>query len=158
MRLAPVALFFSLAFALGVAPVHAEQSVVGVSPDDPEMNAAIAKARERLPVFWSKFAVHDESEDGFSLKIAITAGEDTEHFWCNEIVGSADNATCAIANAPELITTVSYGQRIQVDFSSISDWMYRLEGKIVGGETIRVIIPRLSPEQAKSVQDMLADE
>jgi hypothetical protein len=57
--------------ALGGAPParaqDAQDKVVEFSSDDPEMNAAIEKARSRLPEFWMKFAAPGPGEEGFSL-------------------------------------------------------------------------------------------
>ena len=149
-----------LAIASFPAAVLAEDppdKVVLFSKDDPEMNAAIVKARNGLGAFWEKFAAPAPNEDGFSLKIMISQGADTEHFWCGEIKGNATTATCAIANDPQSVHSVTLGQRIDVNPDHISDWMFRLDGKIKGGETIRVIIPRLPREQADSYRSLLAD-
>ena len=135
----------------------AEDPVVSFSSADPAMNAAIEKARSSLPVFWSKFTDHTAEEDSFSLKIAISEGEETEHFWCGEIDGNATKASCSISNEPQVVHSVSMGQRIDVDPKLISDWMYMLNGKIKGGETIRVIIPTLSKDEADYYRSLLAD-
>ena len=65
----------AVTFALWVfaaTPVRAEDPVIGFKSDDPDMNAAIAKARGGLPGFWVKFKSPGEGEDSFALKIAIT--------------------------------------------------------------------------------------
>ena len=115
------------------------------------------KARSSLPTFWSKLADPTVDEDGFSLKIAISEGEETEHFWCGEIEGNATKASCRISNEPQVVHSVTEGQRIDVDPKLISDWMYMLNGKIKGGETIRVIIPTLSKDEADYYRSLLAD-
>jgi len=84
--------------ALAVSGLAQDDKVVPFSEDDPEMNAAIAKARGSLDLFWEKFAHPASNEGGFSLKTALSEGSDTEHFWCSEIEGNAQKASCAIAN------------------------------------------------------------
>ena len=150
---------FTLVSLLVLNAPHAlaDDPVVSFSRDDPTMNAAIEKARSSLPVFWSKLADHAAEEGGFSLKIAISEGEETEHFWCGEIEGNAAKASCSISNEPQVVHSVSMGQRIDVDPKLISDWMYMLNGKIKGGETIRVIIPTLSKDEADYIRNLLAD-
>ena len=59
-------------WVLAATPVRAEDPVIGFKSDDPDMNAAIAKARGGLPGFWVKFKSPGEGEDSFALKIAIT--------------------------------------------------------------------------------------
>lgn len=90
-----------LAAALAAAiPVAAQDSVVEFSTEDPEMNAAIAKAGGGLPEFWDRFADPADNEADFSLKLGISDGTETEHFWCGEIAGTARSATCVISNEP----------------------------------------------------------
>lgn len=154
MKTALTAAAFTLAFSTSA---FAEDKVVNFATDDPVMNAAIAKARAGLPQFWDKFASHDATETGFALKVGISNGTNTEHFWCGNIEGTRESSTCVIDNEPEVVTTVKLGQRIEVKQEQISDWMYHLNGKIKGGETIRVIIPRLSAEEGAYYKSLLAD-
>ncbi|MGH6854416.1 MAG: YegJ family protein [Aestuariivirga sp.] len=133
------------------------QDTVLFSQHDPAMNAAIEKARASLPAFWEKFGSPGPGEEGFSLKVAISDGDATEHFWCGSIEGNAEKSSCAIANEPLHVRSVKYLQRVDVDPNRISDWMYRLKGKIKGGETIRAIIPMLSQKDAEYYRSLLAD-
>ena len=149
----------ALAFMLPTIPANAvDDNVITFSEDDVAMNAAIAKARSSLPVFWKKYLTRQANEDGFALKIKIVDGQAIEHFWCNEITGDENMSTCVIANDPELVTTVAYGQEIQVNPDDISDWKFERNGKIIGGETIRVMIPKLSKQEADEIQAMMSDD
>ena len=151
---------FAAALALAVtlaAPVGAEDQVIDFARDDAEMNAAIDKARAALPEFWARFADPAGNEGDFSLKLGISDDVGTEHFWCGEIEGNAKSATCVIANEPVNVHTVAYGERVKVDPEIISDWLYYRDGKIVGGETIRVILPHLDKKEAARLRAMLAE-
>ena len=148
------ALVFTLALSI---PGLAEDQVVNVPSDDVEMNAAIEQARSTLPDFWARFADPAPDEADFSLKLGITDSVGTEHFWCGEIEGDAKTATCVIANEPVHVHTVSYGERVAVDPDIISDWLYYRDGKIVGGETIRVMLPRLDKKEAAILRAQLAE-
>jgi uncharacterized protein YegJ (DUF2314 family) len=150
-----------LAYVTGFVPslsLFSEDKVINVATEDATMNAAIQKARDTLPNFWSKLADHAPNEEAFSLKLAISDGKLTEHFWCGDIRGSAAAANCAIANEPADVHTVKLGQRVEVDPAIISDWMYMQSGKIKGGQTIRALIPHMTPEEADTYRAMLADE
>lgn len=149
--------FASLLGALFPLSAFAGDQTVIVSSADPEMNAAITKARAALPGFWQKVADHPANENNFSVKLAISEGQITEHIWCGPVKIEGEGYACAIANEPEDVTTVAYGERMKVDPAIVSDWMYMRDGKIVGGETIRVMIPRMSSDEAAQVKDMLAD-
>ena len=157
-----LSVIFATTLAADVCPAaFAEEEpdkVVLFAESDPQMNAAVSKARSSLQEFWDRLSSPAANEDGFSLKIAIGENSATEHFWCNDIVGDAMKATCAIANDPQVVKSVSFGQRIVVEPDRISDWMYRLSGKIKGGETIRVMLPKLSRDEAEYYRALLADE
>jgi uncharacterized protein YegJ (DUF2314 family) len=139
------------------APLRAEDKVVPFASDDPVMNAAIARARDTLPVFWEKFKTPGPGEDGFALKIKITDGEAVEHFWCGEVAGDAEKASCVIANEPQSVQNIEFGQKIDVVPDLISDWMYLLDGKFVGAETLRVILPTLPKEEADELRRRFAE-
>ena len=152
------ALAFTVTLAVTLAaPVRAEDQVVDIARDDAEMNAAIDKARAALPEFWARFADPATNEGDFSLKLGISNEVGTEHFWCGEIEGDAEAATCVIANEPVHVHTVAYGERVAVDPDIISDWLYYRDGKIVGGETLRVMLPHLGKKAAADLWARLAD-
>lgn len=139
-------------------PVLAQDKVVDFATDDAEMNAAIAKARETLPQFWERLAAPAANEDGFSLKLAISDGINTEHLWCGYIEGDADKANCIIDNQPVYVQVVAYGEGVDVDPADISDWLYYRDGRIVGGQTLRVMLPYLPKKEAARLAAQLEPE
>src|SRR5205814_8014059 len=54
--------------------------VVGIGDDEPEMAAAIAKARQTLPQFWQVFDKREHGESNFVLVVRITDKGRIEHF------------------------------------------------------------------------------
>lgn len=139
--------------ALAAAPVavRAADPVISFAPDDAEMNAAIQKARDSLPMFWQQFRDRPAGVDGFSLKVGISDGETTEHFWTRDIVLSDGVISAVIDNDPAVVTSVKQGQRIEISEPDISDWMFLRNGKVVGAETLRVMMSRMSPEERSAV-------
>ncbi len=158
MKFTKIILSIYLVITMNYNPVLAEEKTVLFSSGDPKMNAAIAKSRGSLDVFWNRFAAPANNEGGFALKIAISQGNITEHFWCGELVGDAEYSSCTIQNEAQDVTSVKLGQAINVDPDLISDWMYLRDGKIVGGQTIRVIAEILPKEEADFYRQMLAPE
>ena len=136
----------------------AEDRVVGVPSDDSEMNAAIEKARAALPRFWEKLVNSSGGEEGFAVKLKLSDGENDEHFWCNNIQGNSQSATCVIDNDPEFVKTVQAGQRVAIDNRLITDWMYLRGDRIFGGETIRVLLRYLPPDEASALSARLSEE
>jgi uncharacterized protein YegJ (DUF2314 family) len=147
----------------GVVPMpdlsrHVDDTVVMVSRDDSEMLSARDKARATLPEFWKKLANPGPGETAFSVKLAIKDGENVEHMWCGDISGTPAKARCKINNEPDSVKTVALGQDVAIDPAVISDWMYMKNGRIKGGQSIRVLVSRMSEAEAASYKDLLADE
>lgn len=149
---------FGMAALLATAiPTMAEDTVIPFANDDAEMNAAIAKARASLPDFWAKLAAPGQNEADFSLKLGISDGKQTEHFWCGQIEGNQESATCVIANEPIDVFTVAYGERVKVNPAEISDWLYYRNDKIIGAETLRVMLPHLEKKEAAAMRALLGE-
>ncbi len=128
------------------APKSVDQPAV-VSSKDPEMNAAIKKARASLDGFWAKLANPAAGETDFSLKVAIKDGKKVEHFWVIGVKRDGDKISGTINNEPELVKSVTFGEHYEFTEEVISDWLYRRNGKMVGNETMRPLLKRM-PEDA----------
>src|SRR5262249_35571822 len=91
-----------------------QDKVVSVRSDDPDMTAAIAKARDTLPQFWQIFEKHDHGETDFSLKIKITDKKGTEFFWLTGIERKEDKIFGTINNDADIVGSVKLGDRISI--------------------------------------------
>ncbi len=127
-------------------PKSVDQPAI-VSSKDPEMNAAIKKARASLDSFWAKLANPAAGETDFSLKVAIKDGKKVEHFWVIGVKRDGDKISGTINNEPELVKSVTFGEHYEFTEEVISDWLYRRNGKMVGNETMRPLLKRM-PEDA----------
>lgn len=130
-------------------------TVISVPNADPEMAAAIAKARTTISQFWKAYEHPGPGEDGFALKVAIKDGADVEHFWLIDVGRDGDKYSGTINNTPEIVSNVSEGDRFEFAAGDISDWLYRRNGKIVGNETMRPLLKRMPAEQAEQYRAML---
>ena len=135
----------------------AEDKIISVPNEDAAMNAAIAKARARLPDFWEKLANPPTGTEGYSVKVAIRDGDRTEHFWTSDIERTGERISAVIANEPQTVTTVREGQRIDVPEADISDWMFMRNGKVVGNETLRVLLDYMPDEEAAQYRAVLEE-
>lgn len=114
--LARVAILVSLCSACSK-----REMVVSVKDDDPEMVAAIAKARDSLPHFWQVFDKREHGESDFALKVKITDKMGTEHFWVTDIERRDGKTMGTISNVPTLVKSVKLGDRIEIPEADISD-------------------------------------
>lgn len=147
-----VAVVFSLLTACSK-----RDKVVTVESDDPEMVAAIAKAREALPQFWQVFDKRERGGSNFSLKVKITDKRGTEHFWATDIERRDGKTMGTINNDPNIVASVKLGDRIEIPEADISDWLYMRDGKMVGNETLRPLLKKMPAAEAEKLKKMMAN-
>ena len=148
----------ALAFFVLTNAVAAKDKVINFKTGDPEMAAAIDKARKSLDQFWKMYASPQPGVSGFSLKVAIREpnNDNTEHFWLGKIRRLDDGKLSGIINNdPNYIRSVRRGQSYTFTSGMISDWMFYRNGKIVGAETMRPMIKRMPKAQADRYRAML---
>jgi uncharacterized protein YegJ (DUF2314 family) len=141
-----------------VAGIGAEEDpTLSVSSADAEMNAAIAKARASLATFWASYEGHNPLERGHSLKVRFANPvDDGEHIWMTDVQKRADDSYSGrFANTPEHLAGKRIGDVAEFKDADISDWMFIRNGKIVGGETIRVLLPRLPKADTDALRTRL---
>jgi len=130
---------------------------IGIEPNDVEMSAAIARARESLPKFWEVFDKRGRGESDFALKVGITDKNGTEHFWANDVERRDGAIKGTINNDPNIVASVKLGDRITIPEADISDWLYMREGKMVGNYTLRVLLKKMSAREAEQYKQMMAE-
>jgi uncharacterized protein YegJ (DUF2314 family) len=153
--------FFAIAvctvLGAAVATVRSEDRapVINVPNGDAEMSAAIAKARATLPTFWASYEA--PSETGHSLKVRFSnRTNDGEHIWMAEVKKLGDGRYSGrFANDPLYLPGKRAGDVAEFKETDISDWMFMRGGKIVGGETIRVLLKSLPKADADALRARL---
>lgn len=128
-----------------------EPTIYGVKSEDEEMNAAILQANETLDDF--KKGLLDPTADSHALKVKFSNEKGIEHMWIGDIVYKDGQYSGILNNEPEYITEYKSGDKIEVDASKISDWMYLVNGKLHGGYTIRVLRDRMTEEERKQLDE-----
>lgn len=111
-RTSPILLIVGVSLVLLTA-CSKRDKVVNVADDDPEMIAAIAKARGTLPQFWQAFEKREHGEAKFSLKVKITDKKGTEHFWATDIERQDGKIMGTIDNDPDIVASVKLGDRLR---------------------------------------------
>jgi uncharacterized protein YegJ (DUF2314 family) len=110
--------------------------IVDVRAADPEMNAAIAHARNTLPTFWASWEAPKPTEAGHALKVRFKVDAEVEHIWLTDVKKLSDgNYSGQFANEPSELLGKDIGDQVEFKQSDISDWMFMRNEKIVGGET-----------------------
>ena len=149
-------LLLLLAFGLSGCSANADtqakgsDGVVMIAEDDAEMEAAIAHAQSTLDEFLSTVAKPPAGASGFKLKVELTESHGSEHFWVEPFKQTATGFEGTLANDPQIITGVKFGQGISFARSQVSDWGYVLNGRQVGSFTVCVIMKHVSAQEADS--------
>lgn len=142
-----VALAAILLFAATHAAI-ATENVAPIKSEDAEMLAAIQQARDSFKIFLDAFLTPKPKQSAFLVKIAFVKGSDVEHIWLADLELGGAKPTGVIANPP-VRKDLKFRQRVEIDFTYLSDWMYVEDGKLVGGFTTRLLRNRMSPEEKK---------
>src|SRR5438552_8162098 len=98
--------------------------VVGIGDGDPEMAAATAKARQTLSQFWQVFDKREHGESNFVLVVRITDKGHIEHFFTTDFERRDGKTMVTISNAPKIVASVKFGDRIEIPETGITDWSY----------------------------------
>jgi uncharacterized protein YegJ (DUF2314 family) len=131
----------------GCGRKHPADKVTYVAEDDPRMKAGMEKARSSVNTFIAALKLPKPGQSAFSVKMAFTDGTNTEHMWLTPVSYDGKNFQGTVNNEPEKVKNVKLGQRVTVEPSKISDWMYVENRKLVGGQTLRVLRDALTPAE-----------
>jgi uncharacterized protein YegJ (DUF2314 family) len=149
--------FFALAL-LVATPVLAGDPIWNFDGSDPEMNQAIETARETLPRFVARLQQVDPSQETMLLKVAMPYGDNGgfEHIWAVVSQQTSTGFIANLANHPVHIS-MQKGDLIKFGENQISDWSYwNAQNLMEGAYTIRVMLPRMDPDQAAELEAGLA--
>jgi uncharacterized protein YegJ (DUF2314 family) len=126
--------------------------VVYFSGSDSKMNTAMSKARQTVDRFIKALSAPQPNQSGFSVKKEFpTNGGSGEHIWLVDVKYADGKFTGTVANDPEKVANLKFGDKASVTRGEISDWMF-MEDKdtFVGAYTLRVMLdnPNAGPEEA----------
>jgi uncharacterized protein YegJ (DUF2314 family) len=110
------------------APSAAEDSL----PD------AIEKARGSINQFFRAFRLPRRGQTDFRIQAVFVEGNHREYLWLSDIDFSTRPATGIVCDRPS-IRSVAYRKRVGFRPEQMTDWMYRDNGRLVGGYTTKVV-------------------
>ena len=123
--------------------------VTYVEESDPQMTAAINKARATVDQFIAALHNPTDAQADFSIKLPVSDGEQVEHMWLSDVRYAEGKFTGQIANEPLELTTVALGDDAEIPRDQISDWMYVDNGRLMGGYTIRRLRDSMPPDERR---------
>jgi uncharacterized protein YegJ (DUF2314 family) len=131
--------------------------VINVPTGSAEMSAANAKARATLPAFWASYEASKPSETGHTLKVRFSNKTNNgEHIRMAEVKELADGRYSGrLANEPRYLPGKRVGDLVEFKEADMFDWTFMRDGKMVGGETIRVLLKSLPKADADALRARL---
>ncbi len=144
-----VTVLFILLF-LSFAVSSREAPLAFMADDDPAMNNAFIKARDTLDGFLKLAAEKSSELRGFSVKVGVTDGKNTEYFWITDFAESGGRFNGKIGNTPQMVKTVKLDQTYEFVREQIVDWLYidRPRRKMVGNFTYCALLTKESAAKA----------
>jgi uncharacterized protein YegJ (DUF2314 family) len=112
---------------------------------NPEMLAAIERARASLDDFLELVRHPDPETSTFKLKIIVRDGAAMETFWVKPFWILDNGFEGAIANTPEVVRNVSLGETVSFSRDDVVDWGYVRNGRQVGSFTVCVLFRYMRP-------------
>jgi len=131
------------------------ERVTAVPDNDPEMDAAIQKARETLPSFVVALQTPTTGDRHLLVKARFVEGENSEHMWVADLIAEGNTFRGVLADEPKFIKNLRFKQPIIVSRDQISDWMIVQDGKVKGAFTTRVLRSKLNPEKQRAFDQSL---
>jgi uncharacterized protein YegJ (DUF2314 family) len=128
-----------------------DETIVGVSDEDAEMNIIIEKARKTVNVFIDELNDPETKAVNFSVKYPFETDDNSpyglEHIWLSDIEISNDKYCGTVANDPFYVSGIKLGDEVIFDINEISDWQYIEDGYLIGGESILYFYNRMSEQE-----------
>ena len=126
------------------------ENIFTIERDDTEMAAAEATARRSLPDFWKRHETDAEVRETGVVQVKFpTSDNGREDMWVSDLKRAGGKITGILANEPVAVPSLKSGQTVTVDPANIIDWGYRRSGLRYGYFTARLLVSRMSPEEAK---------
>jgi len=135
-------------FAGGTKDRPATGETIFVAKDDPQIVAAIAQARETLPIFWRLCEAPPAGYSAFALNVALPATQGgAESIWVVDVMREADGACCGRLNRPRDLGSLQGGSPVAFNDDQITDWQYEKGGKLYGHFASRAMMDRWNAAQ-----------
>ena len=153
----PLAAALMLAVAASSAPRLAEADTqpggYSVRHDDPEMNAAIAKAVATVDPFIDRLSELEAAGDFHAVKFPLSDRGNVEHLRINRPQFRNGHFAGSLASQPISLKRWSYGDEIEVSPGEITDWIAIADDTLYGGFTLHVLNRRLPPQDRQAAQE-----
>lgn len=129
------------------------ETVIGVSTEDLEMNRIMDDARESIGDFIG--IIDDATIDPFSKSVKYPfetdqgSANEIEHIWLTAITKENDRYFGLVANDPFYVKSIKLGDKVEFDINKVSDWKYVKDGYLFGGKSIKYFYDRMTAKEQR---------
>jgi uncharacterized protein YegJ (DUF2314 family) len=166
-KLGGPAALLGAALCAGFAFAGDPNPIPKVPKGDPAMSAAFAHAAAGLDGFFAAWRNPPPGAERFSIKIGLIDTPEApgyavvrpgapgaiEWFWTRDLRVAGAGFSARLANDPDRLHNVSYGQTIHFARENIGDWMYWRDGRIVGNATACPALAHASAEERRRMKE-----
>ncbi|NMO15671.1 DUF2314 domain-containing protein [Pyxidicoccus fallax] len=125
------------------------------------MQRAMEQARKTFRFFWRELAWEQRrivpALELSAIKVPFRdppgpqeTGADVEEMWVGEVDFDGRTLTGLLLNSPHRLRTIQEGDRVEVPWNHISDWMYVIDGRVYGAYTVNLLRSRMPPEEREA--------
>ncbi len=116
---------------------------------DPQMDEAIAKARDSMTNFLAALHSPRTNQYGFSIsaRFESKAKRIQEDIWVTNLRYNNSNALDGIVALDKTEVGLAFKQPVTIAVSNVVDWMYVEDGRVVGAFTGRLLRSRMSERE-----------
>lgn len=123
-----------------------------VQDNDKEMNQAVRNSRRTVNTFIAAVQKPTSTQRDFQVKKPFFQSGRCEHLWLSDVTYSGGLFHGKVDNRPRHLRGLKMGDAVSADPHEITDWAFVDKGRLVGGQTIRVLFSELSPESKKDFE------
>ncbi|MDX1724430.1 MAG: DUF2314 domain-containing protein [Pseudomonas sp.] len=139
--------------AFGLTAFHATardtNEVVTADRQNPAVSAAVRQAQAGLTDFLALAAKPPADTRDFRVQVMVEDSNGIETFWITHFRPLEQGFIGELANEPQIVKSVTWGQQLRFTREQITDWGYLKNGRQVGSFTVCALFKEMPPEQVE---------
>ena len=149
MRLSVIAPLLVLGLTALNATARDSNEMVESDRQNPAVSAAVRQAQAGLSDFLALAAKPPANTRDFKVQVMAEDSNGIETFWITHFKPLQQGFICEVANEPQIVKSVVWGQQLRFTREQITDWGYLKNGRQVGSFTICALFKDMPPEQVE---------
>ena len=149
MRLSVIAPLLVLGLTALNATARDSNEMVESDRQNPAVSAAVRQAQAGLSDFLALAAKPPANTRDFKVQVMAEDSNGIETFWITHFTPLQQRFIGEVANEPQIVKSVVWGQQLRFTREQITDWGYLKNGRQVGSFTICALFKDMPPEQVE---------